>query len=699
MTAIDGQNRTFFCLDIGTRSITGMVAEFLDEKLNIIHSVTEFHRDRVMLDGQIHDIEGVTKIARLVKDQLEAKIGYELKEVSIAAAGRSLKTIKTDAGIKIDPDIVIDKHILKSLEIEVIQKARQILVEQDENNYNYYNVGHTVINYLIDNSMIINPLGHKGSNLCMEIIATFLPQIVVDGLYKVMENIGLEVGFMTLEPIAAIEAAVPNNIRLLNVALVDIGAGTSDIAITKDGTISAYAMTSTAGDEITELLSKTYLLDFDTADRVKCNLCKENEQTFDNILGISQTSSTEEILDAIEPAIEIVASEIVENIIKNNGKAPSAVFLIGGGSQIPRLNTLIATKLELPKERVAIKTVESIPNLITAESMLNGPEEVTPVGIILCTLKNKKNDFIEVRVNNSKVKMFRSKKLKISDAIILAGINPNELIPRKGKSLRIYVNNSEKLITGEYGKEASIFLNGYTANLDTDINDGDSIIIDPAIHGKNAKIFLNKILDEKDVVYVKSEPKNRIVNVMLNGENVDTFDIELKEDDRINYKYLYSVKDLLDYYHIGVTSNILLNGKPSEFIAPLISGCEIDYEDMSEYESYEDLENDSDIYSKEITENLENEIKKKVETKSAESVNNENFDDTGVLYSTFTIKYNDSLFEFKPKKSKLLFVDIFDYINFDRSKPNGKLLLLHNGNQASFTEELKNGDEVVIKWI
>lgn len=88
-------------------------------------------------------------------------------------------------------------------------------------------------------------------------------------LYKVMDNIGLDVGFMTLEPIAAIEAAVPNNIRLLNVALVDIGAGTSDIAITKDGTIAAYAMTSTAGDEITEMLAKTYLLDFDTAEAVK----------------------------------------------------------------------------------------------------------------------------------------------------------------------------------------------------------------------------------------------------------------------------------------------------------------------------------------------------------------------------------------------------------------------------------------------
>ncbi|WP_313568057.1 cell division protein FtsA [Acetoanaerobium noterae] len=700
MTTIDNQNKIFFCLDIGTRSIMGIVAEFIDDKLNIIHSVTEFHKDRVMLDGQIHDIEGVTKIARLVKEKLESEIGYELKEVSIAAAGRSLKTIRTDSSIKIEPDVPVDKHILKSLEIESIQKARQILVQQDENNHNYYNVGHTVINYMLDNSMIINPLGHKGSNLYIEIIATFLPQIVVDGLYKVMDNIGLDVGFMTLEPIAAIEAAVPNNIRLLNVALVDIGAGTSDIAITKDGTIAAYAMTSTAGDEITEMLAKTYLLDFDTAEAVKCNLCNSSEQSFNDILGINQSVASADILDTIEPSIESVASEIAENIIKHNGKSPSAVFLIGGASQIPRLNNFIASKLELPKERVAIKTIEAIPNLIASKGMVNGPEGVTPIGIILCTSKNKRNDFIEVRVNDSKVKMFRSKKLKISDAIILAGFDPIDLIPRKGKSLKIYVNNTEKLITGEYGKEANIFLNGKIANLDSDINDGDSIIIDPAIQGKHAKIYLNQILDEKDVVYLKKEPKNRIVDVTLNGKSIDAWDCELNDNDKIDYKYLYSVKDLFDYYNIGATDSILVNEKLSELTSPLVSGCEIDF--MNEYENLQAY----DIDEEELEEAKENYFENlTIDTKNdnVTAEHNKVYNDIGqtrdLLYTSFKIKYNDELLELAPKKSKLLFIDIFDYIDFDRTKSNGKLLLLHNGNQADFMKELKNGDEVVIKWI
>ena len=72
-------------------------------------------------------------------------------------------------------------------------------------------------------------------------LATFLPQMVIEGLYSVISKAGLEAN-ITLEPIAAINVAIKEELRLLNLVLVDIGAGTSDIAITRDGKIMAYAM-------------------------------------------------------------------------------------------------------------------------------------------------------------------------------------------------------------------------------------------------------------------------------------------------------------------------------------------------------------------------------------------------------------------------------------------------------------------------
>ena len=171
-------------------------------------------------------------------------------------------------------------------------------VEND--NISYYNVGHTVMTYKLDNYEIKNPVGHKGNKISLEVIATFLPKIVVEALNSVMNRINLTVSYMTLEPIVAIEVCVPENVRLLNIAMVDIGAGTSDIAVTKDGSITGYAMTSTAGDEITESISQNFLLDFNSAEKLKCNLCNEDTQVFTDIVGIENEMTTSEILDKIK---------------------------------------------------------------------------------------------------------------------------------------------------------------------------------------------------------------------------------------------------------------------------------------------------------------------------------------------------------------------------------------------------------------
>lgn len=80
-----------------------------------------------------------------------------------------------------------------------------------------------------------------------DIIVTFLPEDVVDGLYSAVAQAGLDVANMTLEPIAAIDVAIPETFRMLNIALVDVGAGTSDISVTKDGSIIAYGMIPLAG--------------------------------------------------------------------------------------------------------------------------------------------------------------------------------------------------------------------------------------------------------------------------------------------------------------------------------------------------------------------------------------------------------------------------------------------------------------------
>ena len=208
-----------FSLDIGTRSIIGTVGIIKDKKFQVVCEKYMEHEERSMVDGQIHDITLVASVVQKVKDSIEDEIGIQLSEVSIAAAGRFLKTIDSKAELEIDSEHEIDNEIIRSLEIGAVKNAEEQINVATEGKL--YCVGYSVKNYYLNGFVISNLIGHKGEKVSAEVIATFLPRSVVDSLYAVMNKVNLKVVNLTLEPIAAIEAAIPKNLRLLNIALVE----------------------------------------------------------------------------------------------------------------------------------------------------------------------------------------------------------------------------------------------------------------------------------------------------------------------------------------------------------------------------------------------------------------------------------------------------------------------------------------------
>jgi len=658
------KGQSMFALDIGTRSVVGLVGCYSDNKIELQETAVAFHQDRVMMDGQIHDIEGVVEIVTRVKRELEERTGSQLKEVAIAAAGRALKTHRLSVERNLEEIKPIDKYLVNSLEIEALQIAQMYLEEQSHDNTNYFCVGHTIVNYYLNDTLILNPIGHRGNKLKVDLIATFLPHLVVDSLNTVMSKIGLEVSYMTLEPIAAIEVAVPKNVRLLNVALVDIGAGTSDIAITKEGSVVAYAMTSTAGDEITEALSRAYLLDFDTAERIKCNLYKEETQQVMDIVGMVQDLKTEEILDQIYPSIELVAKEIAENIIMQNDKAPSAVFLIGGGSQIPRLPEALARLLNMPKERVVVRGVEIIQNLKQDNLVIKGPEGITPIGILAKAIENNSKDFVKLHINGKEIKLFQSKQLKVIDALVSIGFNPRELIPKRGKAINVNINNKVKSFSGEYGVPAEIFVNYEKGSLETVVNSGDIIDIHPAQEGKAAEVYIRDIININKHVYCNNKRIPIYQRIKVNNQECwDNY--ILKDGDQISFIEILKVEDICNSLSLNPDKyNWFINGKQAGLDSFLANKDEVAYlEKISIQDSSAKIEVPTTSNGKELT-----------------------------------VNYNGSSLSIANNNKELLFVDIFNYIDFDVSTVRGRLVLLLNGFPANYTDIINDGDEIVIKW-
>ena len=642
------KDNLIFSLDIGTRTIIGIVGEYIeDDRFNILAYSIKEHNKRNMYDGQIHDIDGVTEVVKEIKRELEEKIGTGLNKVSIAAAGRSLKTSKIRVDKEIDELSEISKNMVEALELEAVQKAQDMVnIDEEQNKLKYYNIGYSVINYYLDDNIMSKLEGHRGDKMGVNLLATFLPQMVIEGLYAVILKAGLQVANITLEPIAAINVAIKEELRLLNLALVDIGAGTSDIAITKDGKIVAYAMTSTAGDEITETLSKKYLLDFNTGEELKTKLSSMDRHEFTDIVGMEHNLTTKEVVENIYDIINKISREISEKIIEFNGKAPSAVFLIGGSSQMPGLKECLAESLGLPKERVSIKDTSFIQNIQGIDHNINGPDIVTPIGIAIEGATKKYRNFLQIEFNGEEIKVFNTENVKVSYVLVLMGYNPRNLIPKSGDDFIYFINDKKKIIKGKSGNPAIIYVNNEMGNLNTPLKDGDSLKIVEGSKGEKVVPYLYDCIPMKKVINFNNSQYDLIRDVKINGVQVKDNPI-LNEGDRVEFLEVKTLTDFLNHMDKEIPiDDVLVNGKKADKNTILNA-------------------NDKIVTTQNKTIRLMVNGEEKI------------------------IKYN---------KKEFVFVDIFDYIDFDLTKPRGNLILKVNEKDAEYMEPLKDGDIIQIFW-
>ncbi|MDR2532543.1 MAG: pilus assembly protein PilM [Oscillospiraceae bacterium] len=575
------QGDRIFALDIGTRTVVGIVGEQNDEEFTLSEYVVEPHNKRAMSDGQIEDVKQVAKVVAKVKLQLEELTGIKLTKVSIAAAGRALKTALTKMEFDISDRDYVTADMIKSMEIETIQKAQSELDAAGGDNTAFYCVGYSVINYMLDDYKMLSLETHKGKKASLELIATFLPSVVVDGLYSVMALNGLEVAGMTLEPIAAMNVIVPPEIRAINIALVDIGAGTSDIAVSKDGSVVAYSMATTAGDEITEEIIKAYFVDFATAEQMKLiSTSGKKEIEYRDIFGITQKAETKDFNKKLDSAVENLSNAVCEHILSANKASPAAVFLVGGGSLISGLNKKVAAKLGLDENRVAIGNHKTLRSVDTGGREL-GAEFVTPVGIALTAILNRGYDFSVITLNNEKIRVFDTKKLSVFELLTIAGYKTTDIMGRSGRALNFTVNGKRRILKGGIQTIAVIMVNDKPASVNTNVTQGDRVQFTPAVSGENAKAVLGEIVSEF------GEFDGRIA-VHVNGE-VQKSSYEIAPFDKIEITASDSSEESYEEVH---PDDIYTDTKPEEYgeIIVTLNGGQIRLEPTADRSPHKFLE-------------------------------------------------------------------------------------------------------------
>lgn len=484
---IDQEKDLIVALDIGTRSVIGVAGRAENGRFRVLAIERAEHSRRAMIDGQIEDIAQVALVVAQVREKLEERLSRRLRRVCIAAAGRALRTEKGHYELTLPQVRVVNDEMLSRLEAGAVSAAESAL----DSNSRLFLVGYTVSQYLLDNYPFLKLNGHGGQKLEADVVATFLPAGVIESLYAVVNRCGLEVASLTLEPIAAMNVAIPADLRLLNLAMIDVGAGTSDIALCRNGSVVGYTMATVAGDEITEAIMREFLVDFATAEQIKKNLT--GTVTFTDILGMEQTVDAGTVCAAIQTTLSAIAKELAEKICAVNGGVPSAVFLAGGGSKMTGLGEEVAQALGIEPRRVAIAGSYFKNTVFSEEENLLDPIYATPLGIASSAGLGLISDSYRLLLNGRQAHLFRGSSISAMDVLMMNGFTYGDLIGRSGKPLTVFVDGKRKTFYGGTAVPSALRINGAEAIPSATVQSGDAIEFIPAVSGADAAMTAEQL--------------------------------------------------------------------------------------------------------------------------------------------------------------------------------------------------------------
>ncbi len=364
-------------LDIGTTKICCVVAEVDGEKVDIIGIGT--HPSRGLRKGVVIDIEATVESIRKAVDEAELMAGCEINSVYVGIAGGHI-----EARNEIGMVAIKDREVSAADVKRVIEQAQAIAIPADRE------VIHVIPQeYEIDGQgEIKQPVGMSGVRLIARVHIVTAAVTSAQNLIKCCNRAGLNVTDIVLEPLASSEAVLARDEMALGVALIDMGGGTTDLALFQDGSIKHSAVLSLGGYHLTNDAAVGLRTPFDQAERIKrrfgcaaARLLPADELLVVPSVGgrAPREISRKMLSEFLEPRIEEILTLVREELVKHNllGHIPSGVVLTGGSSSLEGIPELAEEIFELPVRRGLPRGIGGLVDRV------QGPEFATGVGLVL----------------------------------------------------------------------------------------------------------------------------------------------------------------------------------------------------------------------------------------------------------------------------------------------------------------------------
>ena len=367
-------------LDIGTEFVKAVIAERTEDDNLVVIGVGKEHQNMGnMYAGAIADIPAVVSTCEKALSNAEGMAGVISKICVVGIAGELIKgNTRTVRYRRKDSNKPISDQEMQLIIQRVQDKAgeqakQEIALETDNPEVEVRLINSAIVSLSIDGYKVSNPIGFKGSDLMIQFYTAFAPLVHISAIEKVCAELNLDLLAVAVEPFAVCRACLGNELESNFSAIVmDIGGGTTDIAVVDDGGVEGTKMFGIGGRSFTHQIATRTGLDYDTAEAVKLQLggvsldqltLKHKEET---VAEAEKKNEIQQILATPERAkkINTAISDNVEVWLGGVAVAledfplvealPTKILLCGGGAGLASLQESLATSdwyIDLPFSR------------------------------------------------------------------------------------------------------------------------------------------------------------------------------------------------------------------------------------------------------------------------------------------------------------------------------------------------------------
>ena len=371
-------------LDVGTEFAKALVFEIEGGK-GVVRGVGRKRQGLAhMQSGTVADISAVVDNCAVALQEAEEMAGFRPEQVVIGIAGELVKgftTVHDQQRVKADAPITEAElgKLIEGVQRQAMREAeRSVTWETGLQSVDVRLVHAAVVGAWIDGYAVSNPIGFQGRNVRIAIFDAFAPLVHLGALQTVAAKLDLELIAVVAEPYAVARVLDSEQVRQGGALFVDVGGGTTDVALVRQGGIEGTRMFALGGRAFTKSIADRLELPFPRAEALKVDYAR-------GIAG-DREAAVREIVDD-DVAVWAAGVELVMEELAAGDLLPGRIYLCGGGSRLPEIRDALADPsfaAQLPFARppeVTILSPEQIETVRDETRLLEDQQDVTPMGL------------------------------------------------------------------------------------------------------------------------------------------------------------------------------------------------------------------------------------------------------------------------------------------------------------------------------